>query len=138
MRPDPANYAPGAQVMSLLVGAERRSRDPAGFLLLKLPDSPPGVDASHGPRPKTGLSMEETPSSLRGRALRPAQGREFIERGRGEGVLKLFTLPFIPSRRGRGNELFLRRETKQSLETRLRPPCNDKMEAFLPSMIPGV
>ncbi len=46
MCPDPANCAPGAQFMSLLVGAERRSRDPAGFLLLKLPDSPPGVTAS--------------------------------------------------------------------------------------------
>ncbi len=37
MCPDPANCAPCAQVMSLLVGAERRSRDPAGFLLLKFP-----------------------------------------------------------------------------------------------------
>jgi len=45
MRPDPAHYAPGAHVMSLPVGAERRSREPAGFLLLKLPDSPPGVTA---------------------------------------------------------------------------------------------
>jgi len=62
------------------------------------------VIASHGPRLNSGLSMEETPSPLRGRALRHAQGRELVERGRGEGVLKSFTLPFIPSRRGRGNE----------------------------------
>jgi len=48
--------------------------------------------------------MEETPSPLRGRALFPNYPSPLAGEGRGEGVLKSFTLPFIPSRRGRGNE----------------------------------
>ena len=72
------------------------------------------VIASHGPRQETGLSMEETGSpfslSPRGRALRPAQGREFIERGRGEGAWNHSPSPSSPPvEGGETRELFLRR-----------------------------
>ena len=37
----------------------------------------------------------------------------FAGEGRGEGVLKSFTLPFIPSRRGRGSESAVSQEHPQ-------------------------
>jgi len=52
-------------------------------------NNPAKVIRGHRPRPKTGLSMEETPSPLRGRALRHAQG------SRGEGGFPVAWQPAI-------------------------------------------
>ena len=69
-------------------------------LVLSLPGSPALWAGNFNWRCSLGAT---DPDFVRG-YRRKKHPLPFAGEGRGEGVLKSFTLPFIPSRRGRGNE----------------------------------